>query len=162
MKNLIEKYFDGETSLQEEAELRRYFNSGEVDESLKMYQPLFQHFEKTQQSLTLGSDFDEKLLARLAEGGKVVRMKTWQRRLLQVAAVAAVAAGVFILTQNQAMSGGEKQTSVNWEKYEIKDEQLAYEETVKALRLLSSKMNKGSKKASREVEKIEKVSKYFN
>ncbi len=38
---LLKKYFDAETTLDEENELINYFNSGSVDESLKQYIPLF-------------------------------------------------------------------------------------------------------------------------
>lgn len=45
MKDLIEKYFAGETSLEEEKILRGYFSSPDIDPSLRKYQPLFQFFE---------------------------------------------------------------------------------------------------------------------
>jgi hypothetical protein len=38
---LLNKYFEAETTLDEENELINYFNSGEVDEGLKMYVPMF-------------------------------------------------------------------------------------------------------------------------
>lgn len=160
MKTLIEKYFNGETSLEEEARLRAYFNSDEVDESLRPYQPLFSFFEKESQR-ALGNDFDPKLLSRLENEGRVVRMKTWQRNLLRIAAVGAVLFGALFFLEKPVLTPAH-QAGIDWSKYEITDEQLAYEETVKALRLVSAKLNKGSKKASQEVLKVEKVSKYFN
>lgn len=46
INGLIEKYFAGETSLEDEKILRGYFNSSPVDERLHTYAPLFQFFEK--------------------------------------------------------------------------------------------------------------------
>lgn len=159
MKNLIEKYFEGETTLQEEAELRRYFNSGNVEPSLRQYQPLFRHFEN-ERGQGLSSDFDQRLLQKLKGSAKVVQMQRRWRVLLRAAAAAAAVAGIFFWLQRPVSPPA--QHAINWEKYEITDEKAAYEETVKALKLLSSKLNKGSDKTVREVEKIEKVSKYFN
>ena len=38
---LLDKYFEGETSCEEERELRRFFTEGEVPEHLQTYRPLF-------------------------------------------------------------------------------------------------------------------------
>ncbi len=43
--NLLEKYFNGETSLGEEQHLKAYFTSGEVAENHRMFVPLFRQFE---------------------------------------------------------------------------------------------------------------------
>lgn len=161
MKALLEKYFEGETSLAEEAQLRAYFNGGAVDDELRVYQPLFQHFTKEQEQ-SLPGDFDEKLFQKLEPAGaKVVQMRTWPRQLLRIAAIGAllITAMVFLWKPQNTQA---QHASIDWSKYEITDEQQAYEETVKALRLVSSKLNKGTKKATHEVEKMEKVGKYFN
>ena len=59
IKYLIEQYFEGETSLQEEQQLRTYFQQGEVAEELKEYQPLFQYFATAKQE-ELPSGFEEQ------------------------------------------------------------------------------------------------------
>lgn len=38
---LLNRYFEGETSCEEERELRRYFTEGDVREDLAVYRPLF-------------------------------------------------------------------------------------------------------------------------
>lgn len=45
IKELIEKYFDGFTSAEEEVFLRRFFTSGNVPDELAMYKPLFTYFD---------------------------------------------------------------------------------------------------------------------
>jgi hypothetical protein len=161
MKALIEKYFEGDTSLEEEAQLRAYFNGEAVDEELRAYQPLFQHFA-SERELALSDDFDEKLFQKMEPvEAKVVQLRTWPKQLLRIAAVGAV----LVVTMFYLWKPSQPQThqaAVDWSKYEITDERQAYEETVKALKLVSSKLNKGSKKATQEVEKMEKVGKYFN
>ena len=41
---LLQRYFDGETSLHEERELQQYFAQGEVPAPLQAYRPLFAYF----------------------------------------------------------------------------------------------------------------------
>ena len=55
INNLIEKYFAGETSLEEEKILRGYFNGSKVDSRLATYAPLFQFFEK-EKTVVLADD----------------------------------------------------------------------------------------------------------
>jgi hypothetical protein len=45
IEQLIEQYFDGLTTAEEEATLRRFFMSEEVPEKMKMYKPLFVYFD---------------------------------------------------------------------------------------------------------------------
>jgi hypothetical protein len=45
IKILLEKYFEGETSLWEEQQLRDYFSSQTIDAELVEYAPLFQYFK---------------------------------------------------------------------------------------------------------------------
>ncbi len=158
MKNLIEKYFKGETSLQEEVELKAYFNSNKVEDSLTQYQPLFQYFEN-EKGLELSAGFEKKLFGEMEDKAKIVQMHSWRRRLVRVAAVAAVFFAAYLFIDRPS---DPNPPVVNWSAYEIDDEQLAYEETLKALRLLSSKLNKGKSKTIKEIVKTEPVTKYLN
>lgn len=42
---LIEKYFEGQTSLDEEKQLRAYFSTDDVADQYVMYAPMFRYFE---------------------------------------------------------------------------------------------------------------------
>lgn len=46
IEELLERYFDGETSAAEEKELRRFFMSDEVPPHLQIHQPLFAFFDQ--------------------------------------------------------------------------------------------------------------------
>ena len=52
IKILIEEYFEGLTSLDEEQKLRDYFQQENVPQDLEMYKPLFQYFASEIQHLT--------------------------------------------------------------------------------------------------------------
>ena len=48
IQGLLEKYWEGESSLEEERQLKQYFNSGDVDKSLRKFMPIFQAFQDEQ------------------------------------------------------------------------------------------------------------------
>ena len=59
INNLLEKYFEGETSIAEEKKLKAYFNSYEVKEEHIEYAPLFGFFAEARQIEFPGElDFD--------------------------------------------------------------------------------------------------------
>ena len=159
MDDLIEQYFKAETSLEDEEKIKAYFNSGQIDKKHQSFQPLFQYFKK-EQKVEVSSDFDEKLFEKInRKGAKVIQIRNFRRRMLRVAAVAAVLFAAILYFNKPIQT---PPPVVNWTEYEISDEQLAYEETVKALKLLSSKLNKGKKKTVQEVSKTEPITKYLN
>jgi hypothetical protein len=45
-KELLRRYFDGATSLDEERELQRYFAKSDIPDSLKVYRPMFAFFDE--------------------------------------------------------------------------------------------------------------------
>lgn len=49
IEKLIEKYFEGETSIAEENELKVYFSSSDVAQHLKQYQPIFGYFSQAKE-----------------------------------------------------------------------------------------------------------------
>jgi hypothetical protein len=49
IENLIDKYFEGETSITEENELKVYFSSTDVAQHLKQYQTIFGYFSQAKE-----------------------------------------------------------------------------------------------------------------
>jgi hypothetical protein len=71
INHLLEKYWEGETSLQEEETLQQYFNHGNVAPQLEQYQSLFQYF-KEEQDVMISDGFEKRLLEQLEKEQKVV------------------------------------------------------------------------------------------
>lgn len=51
IETLLNKYFEGETTCEEERRLRRFFAEGLVPEHLEVYCPMFAFFEAEQKEL---------------------------------------------------------------------------------------------------------------
>lgn len=49
IENLIDKYFEGETSIAEENELKVYFSSTDVAQHLKQYQTIYGYFSQAKE-----------------------------------------------------------------------------------------------------------------
>jgi len=116
IENLIEKYFEGETSLKEEAQLRDYFTSHKVPAHLEEYQDLFGYF-----NFKANESFNKTLLP--------VKKDRVAYKWLSVAASIVLLISVFVYNNN-----------------ETKKEQLAqsYQNTQEALQLISKNLNKGA------------------
>lgn len=84
---LLNKYFEGETSCEEERELRRYFTEEEVPEHLQMYRPLFACLDKEAKAY---QSPPEK-----SENKKVKTEHLIPRRLYYT--IGSIAAGVLVL-----------------------------------------------------------------
>jgi len=49
IEKILDKYFEGETSIAEENELKVYFSSSDVAQHLKQYRPLFGYFSQAKE-----------------------------------------------------------------------------------------------------------------
>ena len=91
IEQLLERYWQGETTLQEEAILRAFFSQDDVPASLMKYKSLF---DCGLQEETLGDDFDAHILDSIGEDEKEPKAKvvSWSSRLMPLFKAAAVVA----------------------------------------------------------------------
>lgn len=145
IEQLLEKYWNCETSLEEEQQLRDYFRSSDVSGSLKETSELFRYFEKQKYESFAGQGFDTELMKRIkAERpeGKVVKL---------MFNVARIAAGLIVVVAATYFVRQEIRKSYPPEIADTySDPKLAFEETKRALMMIS----KGFGKAQRETRKI--------
>lgn len=85
INELLNKYFDGETSCKEERELRRFFAEEEVPEELQVYRPLFACLDQEAQKFRLEQSETEKKTAPVqslfAQTASLALLLGWCRRL---------------------------------------------------------------------------------
>ena len=93
IEQLLERYWEGETTLQEESILRTFFSqpdSQEIPENLRKYQDLFRC--ELQKEEPLGEDFDVRILEEIGEApvAKTVSLKDRLMPLFKAAAIVAI------------------------------------------------------------------------
>ena len=91
---LLERYWQCETSLEEEAQLCAFFNGSEVPEHLLCYKDLFVY---QQQEVGLGADFDARVLAEVEIPVVKAKRLTLTARFVPLFKAAAVVAVVLSL-----------------------------------------------------------------
>ena len=92
IEQLLERYWQGETTLQEEAILRNFFSQPDIPESLRKFPALF----TLEQEETLGDDFDERILGMIGEEPKA-KIVTLTSRLMPLFKAAAIVAIILTL-----------------------------------------------------------------
>jgi hypothetical protein len=149
LRKLIQKYYNGETTLKEEDALKKYFlESPAIDEEFRSEREQFIMLDKAERQDVPVKDFEKKLEA-LIDNQKVIypvfkRSKIW----LQIAAVAASVLIIFgVYNSIKYLTGKHAYEDT------IDDPYLAYEETKKTLLYISEKLNYGT----RELENINKL-----
>jgi len=121
IEQLLEKYDNGETTLQEEQQLKHYFTQETVEPHLEVYKSMFQYFSQTQEE-----QFTKDVSLKPS---KTYTLYKW----ISVAAVAVIMLGVYTQVGNSRSFS------------DLSDEELyAYNQTVEVFSLISSKLNKGS------------------
>jgi len=147
VKTLLEKYWEGESSLEEERQLRTYFQQKEIAPELEQYRSLFSYFE-AQQSISMSGDIKAGRFEMELEPKK---KPTIIQNLWRVAAAVALVVGSYSIYNNVI---AEENKSIVWEDtFETEEEALAKAKEV--LLLVSRKMKKGTDKAATSLGKME-------
>ncbi len=131
MNDLLDKYWEGNTSLKEEQELRDYFSSNDIADEHKIYSDLFITYKVENEQEGLNFDAFAKVKQNNGPENQL-QSKTWKGL--------AIAAGFSLLI---AVGAGyfQKPTPPDLGTYDTPEQ--AYAATVEALELVSLKFNNG-------------------
>ncbi|WDF58895.1 hypothetical protein PQ462_19515 [Flavobacterium sp. KACC 22758] len=127
IENILEKYFQGETTIAEENQLKEYFSSPDVAQHLEQYKPIFGYFSQVKQQ----------------KSTQEIPLKTKRRNVawLSIAASIVVLLGIgtylFMSQENTAPVVAQSELGT------YDDPEEALKATQKALSLLSSNVNVG-------------------
>lgn len=114
IEQLLDSYWKGQTSLEEEKILKAFFSQKDIPAKLKMYQPLFVYAQKEVFQDGLGEDFDQKLLSIIGEEAPVkARTITMTQRLMPLFKAAAVVAIILTLSNAMQMSFNSSNNDLN-------------------------------------------------
>lgn len=127
IETILEKYFQGETSISEENELKNYFSSADVAQHLEQYKPIFGYFSKAKEQ-----EFKQTIPLQAKK-----RKVAW----LSIAASVIVLLGISTFTYlHQPQEPNDLGT--------YDSPEAAFEATQKALSMLSKNVNVGIESVS--------------
>lgn len=141
VEELLEKYWNCETSLEEESALREYFHQTDVPDTLKDSAVLFRYFEQQRQHKMNDVAFDASLKNKLqpAQG----KMRSLLMSSLRIAAGISVVVASFWLVRTQMRDDTPQEIADTYD-----DPKEAFEETKRALQLISKNFGKAKKATS--------------
>ena len=97
IEQLLERYWECETSLEEEQILRTFFRQEEIPAHLLPYKSLFA-YEENAKHVALDDDFDQRILAKVEPQKVKVRHMSLRRQFAPLYKAAAVIAVVLSLS----------------------------------------------------------------
>lgn len=138
---LADKFWSGESSMEEEAALSKFISSDECPEELEGLAAYFAVLEEDG-SLELGSDFDDQIMAEIDKKKKPVFSLNPNWKFYAAAAVIALVFGFYFFGQGGEDSPLAEETPVSTE-YTQQEIDEAFEQTKSAMLLISNKINQG-------------------
>ncbi len=146
LNHLIEKYWAGETSRQEEGQIRSYLNSGPVAEEHEELKELFDFF-KSERQISLTQELDMSFVTPPTKN----RMRFLYPKLFAIAAsfIILISVSLFLFQDNSSMYKN---------KYtELEDPEEALAIIMEALGFLSNNYEKGSEPMTKYIKNLEKT-----
>jgi len=161
VKKLLDAFYDGTTSLDEEKILRQYFSGKDVPEELEVEQKIFCELFSAQGGYDFSS-LEQKLdsLIEQLEDKEKSHIQSFPPKLKSIINwkwITSVAASVLIILCTGIYFYNQNNTHKMIDTYSNPKE--AYAETQKALTLVSSKLNKGFDQMGSAQKNIEKTNK---
>lgn len=124
IEQLLEKYFEAETSISEEKQLKEYFSSSDIAPHLEQYKSIFSYAVQEKQ---------EQFRATISLTPKKRKNVVW----ISIAASVMVLLGVSVVTFNNHNQLKPDDLGT------YDDPEVAFKETQKALAMISEHVNKG-------------------
>ncbi len=162
IKKILEKYYKGETSLEQENRLKEYFSVSDIPEELIIHKVQFDFYESEKHIEILSTDFDEKIINRI-ENQKITKLNFSRKPVWRL--VAGLAAGLLIIFGSYFLINEQIRDNNNTVELTV-EEQEALDQTVIALTKVSKYINFANEKLQKmsvinqSMEKINKISYY--
>lgn len=131
IEQLLNKYWNCETSLEEEQQLKTYFRDKNIPEQLQDTALLFRYFDEHKKKELADPAFDRTVVDKMLKPAKG-RMATLINHSMRIAAGVAVLVVAFWFVRNEVRESTPQEMVDTYD-----DPKLAFEETKKALQLIS-------------------------
>jgi len=136
LKRLIEKYYNGESTEDEERSLRNFFRHENIPRGYEAEKVIFGFYDDSAPIPEPSVDFESRILAGIDASGKEYKSLKIKRFILPVLSAAA---GLLLLAGSYFFFTTRAETQDTF-----KDPEIAYAETIKILRDVSARMNRGA------------------
>ena len=143
LEELVKKYWDCETSLEEEQQLREYFRGDTIPETWRETATLFRYFEANKKKSLNDISFEGNIIHQVSapKRGRVIKLVYNAMR---------IAAGVAVLVVATWFIRDEIRKSTPQALVDTYDDpKLAFEETKKALRMISKSFGTAENQAKK-------------
>jgi hypothetical protein len=150
IEEILERYWEGESTLEEEKLLRTYFRSDTVSPDHLPYKDLFSFYDKASEKRYTGSLNVPDTINQTSHRTKIL---TITRRVISAAAVLTLLVASLFIIRNQISEKTGQEDYV----YEISDPDEALEVTLQALTLVSGKLDKGASTMINGMQNVEKA-----
>lgn len=140
---LLNKYWNCETSLEEEQQLQAYFQEGNIPEQLMETAALFRYFDEHKKKTLMDVSFDRQVMKKV-KAPKKGKMATLVYNTMRIAA------GIVVLMVAVWLVRMEVRKSTPQEMVDTyNDPKLAFEETKKALMMISKSFGTAEEQAKK-------------
>ena len=143
IENLLSKYWNCETSLEEEQQLREYFKGGDIPEQWKETAALFRYFEENKKKTLNDVAFDAAIMQNVEPQKKGKLVKLFYNSMRIAAGIAVLVMAVWFVRKEVR----DTTPQVVVDTYD--DPQLAFEETKKALLMISKSFGTAESQAKK-------------
>jgi hypothetical protein len=137
IKRLLEKYYEGDTTSEEELLLKKFFNMNNVPPDLRSDQDIFRFYMQMAVIPEPSADFETNIISAIDSEDKELR--GFKRRRLFVT-LSGIAAAMLIIAGSYFFF-----TTRSEPRDTFSDPEVAYAETMKILFQVSARLNQGTK-----------------
>lgn len=140
IEELLGKYWQCETSLEEEQQLREYFSGDDIPEQLKETAALFRYFSQHKKKAITDVAFETHVLDQIKPRQSVMRKLVYNSMRIAAGLAVVMAAVWFVHSELQ----GDETSQDTFD-----DPKVAFEETKKALMMISKSFGKAEEQAKK-------------
>lgn len=153
IRKLLDKYYEGLTSLEDERLLKDFFASGDVPDDLRADKELFLYAKTRSEEIPVPENLNDRISSTLGHEMQKERKTNHIRLFYQMTSVAAglailVVLGLMLMTSRSHSTGKDTYT----------DPKMAYEQVKRTLLYISENLNRGT----RPLQQVNKINQGFD